>query len=87
MGEPIGYTNVNQTSLAYTATKSAFTQNVNGNVQIVANFISPITPDDYSRQSLISSYLEIQVSSLDGNDHTVELYTDVTAGTVAKVIN
>lgn len=71
---------VNQTSFEYTSTRSIFQQNVNGQVGLTVTFLSPITPEDYVRGSLISSYLDVQVSSLDGNTHDVQLYTDISAG-------
>ena len=43
-------------------------------------FLSPITPDDMKRQSLIFSYLDVSVESMDGASHDVQLYTDISAG-------
>lgn len=37
------------------------------------------SPKDLMRSSLPYSYLEVEVSSLDGNDHNVQLYTDISA--------
>jgi len=71
---------VNQTSFEYTSTKSIFTQNVNNKVGLVVTFLSPVTPTDYVRGSLVSSYLDVQVYSLDGNTHDVQIYTDISAG-------
>ncbi|KAF2152142.1 glutaminase GtaA [Myriangium duriaei CBS 260.36] len=76
---PAGLQNVTQTAFEYTATRSVFTQNVNGIVDITVTFLSPITPDDYTRGSLISSYMEVAVSSSDGQAHSVQLYTDISA--------
>ncbi len=53
---------------------------VGGKVQMIIEFLSPITPTDYMRQSLIFSYMNVQVKSLDGANHRVQLYTDVSAG-------
>lgn len=82
MGNPAGnLTLASQTSLEYTSTRSVYKQSINGQVGITATFLSPLTPDDYMRSSLISSYLQVEVVSLDGNDHDVQLYTDISAGT------
>jgi len=80
MGDPLGLPMVNQTSFEYTSTRSIFKQTVNDAVQITVTFLSPITPNDYMRGSLTSSYMEVEVSSLDGNGHDVQLYTDISAG-------
>lgn len=79
MGAVEGYPFADQSGVEYTSTKSIFHQSVGGLVNLTVTFLSPITPLDYVRQSLISSYLEVQVSSLDGKDHDVQLYTDISA--------
>ena len=79
MGLP-GSTTVNQTAFEYTSSKSIFTMNVEGKVEMKITFLSPLTPHDLKRQSLVFSYLDVQVSSLDGNDHQVQLYSDISAG-------
>lgn len=71
---------VNQTSYSYTSTSSVYVLSVEDKVQITATFLSPITPDDFQRQSLIFSYLNVEVVSLDGGEHDVQLYTDISAG-------
>ena len=85
MGDPAGFTasdlpTVNQTSFEYTATRSIFEQQVNNAVGITVTFLSPVTPNDYMRGSLVSSYMHVAVSSLDGATHDVQLYTDISAG-------
>lgn len=55
-------------------------QSVEDKVQITVTFLSPITPDDFLRQSLIFSYINVEVVSLDGRKHDVQLYTDISAG-------
>lgn len=70
---------VNQTAFEYTATKSIFTMNA-GAVEMKITFLSPITPDDLKRQSLVFSYLNVEVSSLDGGNHDVQVYADISAG-------
>jgi hypothetical protein len=83
MGLP-GSTTVTQTAFEYTSTKSIFTMNVGGKVEMNITFMSPITPNDFKRQSLIFSYLNVEVSSLDGNDHDVQVYADISAGKMKK---
>ena len=80
MGNP-GAPNVNQISYIYTSTKSIFTMNVAGKVEMIITFLSPVTPDDLKRQSLTFSYLHVAVSSMDGKAHDVQLYSDISAGT------
>ncbi len=51
-----------------------------GPVALKVTFLSPIFPTDLKRQSLPFSYVDVLVSSSDGNPHEVQLYTDITAG-------
>lgn len=81
MGAP-GPQAVNQTAYEYTTTKSIFTFNVDDLVEMTVTFLSPITPNDFKRQSLIFSYLNVDVKSLDGNTHDVQLYADISAGEI-----
>ena len=81
MGKPDGYNDfANQTSYEYTSTKSIFTITAGDTVQLKVTFMSPITPNDFKRQSLIFSYINVEVSSLDGSQHDVQIYTDISAG-------
>ncbi|TVY85335.1 Glutaminase A [Lachnellula suecica] len=82
MGAP-GPQSVTQKSFEYTSTKSIFTMDVGGVVEMNITFLSPITPDDQKRQSLVFSYLDVAVQSLDGHSHDVQLYTDISAEWVA----
>ncbi|KAH6604549.1 glutaminase a [Trichoderma cornu-damae] len=77
MGGAPGASNVDQQSLKYTSTRTTFTMNVAGKVQLVAEFFSPVFPDDLRRQSIPFSYLSVSVASLDGRSHQVQIYTDV----------
>lgn len=81
MGAYPGVPLVNQTSLEYTSTRSIFTMTVDGKVEMTAEFLSPVYPNDLSRQSITSSYLEVSVRSLDGAEHDVQVYADVSGGT------
>ncbi|KAI4650193.1 uncharacterized protein J4E79_009460 [Alternaria viburni] len=81
MGKPDGYNDfANQTSYEYTSTKSIFTITAGDTVQLKVTFMSPLTPNDFKRQSLIFSYMDVEVSSLDGSSHDVQIYTDISAG-------
>ena len=78
MGAPnVAASKVNQTAFEYTSTRSTFTQNVNMQVGIVVEFLSPVLPNKEKRQSLPFSYMNVEVFSMDGQTHSVELYTDV----------
>ena len=81
MGAPKGYDNATQTSFEYTSTRSIFTIAADDKVQVKVTFLSPLTPNDLKRQSLIFSYMDVEVSSLDGSTHEVQIYTDISAGT------
>ncbi|KAK7047204.1 hypothetical protein VNI00_006870 [Paramarasmius palmivorus] len=50
-----------------------------GPVQLNASFLSPIEPSDWVLQSLPFSYLSVNVQSLDGQAHDIQLYSDITA--------
>ena len=81
MGAPQGgMPLVTQTSFEYTSTKSIFTMNVASKVGMTITFLSPVTPDDLRRQSLVFSYLNVEVHSLDGRPHDVQIYSDISAG-------
>jgi hypothetical protein len=79
MGLP-GSKTVEQTAFEYTSTKSIFTMKVENKLEMNITFMSPITPSDIKRQSLIFSYLDVEVSSLDGQEHAVQIYADISAG-------
>ncbi|KAL5334087.1 glutaminase GtaA [Aspergillus crustosus] len=78
MGLP-GSKTVNQTAYEYTSTKSIFTMHVEEAVEMKVTFLSPITPNDLRRQSLVFSYLNVSVTSLDGESHSVQVYADISA--------
>ncbi|PMD18325.1 DUF1793-domain-containing protein [Hyaloscypha hepaticicola] len=70
---------VNQTSFEYTSTRSTFVMNVANKVSMNVTFLSPITPKDLKRQSIIASYLSVTVAAIDGASHAVKLYADTSA--------
>ncbi|KAJ5154601.1 uncharacterized protein N7500_010040 [Penicillium coprophilum] len=78
MGLP-GSKTVNQTAFEYTSTKSIFTMNVENKIEMKITFLSPVTPSDLKRQSLVFSYLNVEVSALDGHKHDVKVYADISA--------
>ncbi|PBP22484.1 glutaminase GtaA [Diplocarpon rosae] len=82
MGNP-GPQSVNQTAFEYTSTKSMFSMEVGEKVGMNITFVSPVTPQDQKRQSLIFSYLDVGIESLDAAAHDVQLYTDISAEWVA----
>jgi hypothetical protein len=71
---------VTQTGFQYTSTRSIFTMNVGGLVEMNITFLSPLYPNDEKRQSLVFTYLEVAVQSMDGNSHSVQVYADISAG-------
>jgi hypothetical protein len=75
-----------QTSFEYTSTRSTFQFDVGGLLSLEVLFLSPISPDDLVRQSAPVSYLSVSVSSKDGKEHDVQIYTDVSAGECCKMI-
>ncbi|KAG8528122.1 uncharacterized protein KY384_007038 [Bacidia gigantensis] len=80
MGEPFPFPPaVSQTSFEYTSTQSIFIQEVAELIQLNVTFLSPVTPKDIKRHSLPFSYLNVEISSLDGRPHHVQLYSDITA--------
>ncbi|OTA70540.1 glutaminase A [Hypoxylon sp. EC38] len=79
LGAPPGADLVDQTDFSYTSTRSTFVMNVGGKVEMNITFLSPVTPSDLRRQSLVFSYLDVAVHSLDGANHDVQLYADVSA--------
>jgi len=79
MGSP-GPDAVTQTAFEYTSTRSMFTMTVGGMVSMNITFLSPVTPNDMKRQSLPFSYLDVEVASMDGAGHNVQVYADISAG-------
>ncbi|QRV97100.1 DNA polymerase 1 [Ceratobasidium sp. AG-Ba] len=67
-----------QKSVAFTATKSTFVLSA-GPVDLTVQFLSPVEPTDYLRQSLPFSYMTLSAKSTDGASHKVQYYTDISA--------
>jgi hypothetical protein len=66
-----------QTSLRVTATRSVFTLTAGG-VELTAEWLSPIEPDDLKRESLPFTLLTVEVRATDGASHGVQVYADIT---------
>jgi Domain of unknown function (DUF5127)/Domain of unknown function (DUF4965)/Domain of unknown function (DUF1793)/Domain of unknown function (DUF4964) len=66
-----------QTSLQVTATRSVFTLTAGG-VELTAEWLSPIEPDDLKRESLPFTLLTIEVRAIDEASHDVQVYADLT---------
>lgn len=70
----------NQTAQSYTSTKTNFVMNVGDKVELTVSFLSPVFPDDQMRQSISFAYMSVEVKSIDGRSHSVQIYSDVSAG-------
>ena len=75
-GAPGGPQAASVLSGEYTSTRSTFTLSA-GNASFVLDFLSPVAPNDYVRQSLPFSYLTISASGANGNSPSVQVYTDI----------
>jgi len=80
MGLPRDFPKADQVAAEYTSTKSKFTIQADGKVLLKITFLSPITPKDLRRQSLVFSYMQVEIASIDGREHDVDLYTDISGG-------
>lgn len=72
---------VTQQSFEYTSQRSTFIMDVAGKVSMNVTFLSPLSPTDLKRQSIIGSYLSVTVAATDGATHSVQLYSDTSGGT------
>ena len=71
---------VTQDFFEYTSQRSTFIMNVAGKVTMNVTFLSPLTPTDLRRQSIIGTYLSVTLASRDGANHNVQVYADISAG-------
>lgn len=69
-----------QTAQSYTSTKTKFVMNVGAKVELTVSFLSPVFPDDHIRQSIPFAYMNVEVKSIDGRSHSVQIYSDVSGG-------
>ncbi len=87
MGGAPGPAHVNQLSLEYTSTRSIFTFDVAGKVLMTVVFLSPVYADDMARQSQQFSYISAKAKSSDGVPHDVQVYMDVSGGTLVLFLS
>jgi len=64
------------TSADFSATHSTFTVTAN-DVKFVLDFFSPVSPHNYTRQSMPFSYLTVSTSSLNNETPSVQIYSDM----------
>ncbi len=86
MGGAPGSAPVKQLSLEYTSTKSIFTFDVAGKALMTVTFLSPVYPDDMARQSQQFSYISAKARSSDGVPHDIQVYMDVSGGTLVLLL-
>ncbi|KAI0633522.1 hypothetical protein C8Q77DRAFT_1217900 [Trametes polyzona] len=68
--------NANVTKIQITPTRSIFVMRA-GRMNITVTFLSPIEPSDWVLQSLPFSYVTVDLNTIDGNSHEVQLYSDI----------
>ncbi|KAJ8483513.1 hypothetical protein ONZ51_g4651 [Trametes cubensis] len=68
----------NVTNVQITPTRSIFVMQA-GPMNVTVTFLSPIEPSDWVLQSLPFSYVSVEASSLDGQPHDVQMYSDISA--------
>jgi uncharacterized protein (DUF608 family) len=77
--DPIGTRHMaQQKSVRVTPTQSIFTLTA-GPIELTLNFFTPIDPTDLKRLSLPASYIAVSAKSTDGANHTIDLYTSISA--------
>jgi hypothetical protein len=70
------FPSMQQISLRTTATASIFVLRQAG-VELTVTFLSPVEPGDLRRQSQPLSYIAASARSIDGADHRVSVYVDI----------
>ncbi|KAG6821602.1 hypothetical protein H0H93_000111 [Arthromyces matolae] len=79
-----------QKSFEFTATQSIFVLTA-GPVDVQVTFLSPVEATDFVKQSIPLSYMAVSIHPTDGQSHSIQVYSDVTAewtsGDDAKVVN
>ena len=76
---------VTQVSAEYTSLRTTFIMSVAGKVSMNVTFVSPVTPNDLQRQSVIGTYLSVSIVATDGATHSVQVYADTSAGMSAEI--
>ncbi|KAK0481511.1 hypothetical protein IW261DRAFT_1606804 [Armillaria novae-zelandiae] len=77
-GDYADTTYTNLTSFEVTPTRTIFRIHANA-TNVNVTFLSPIEPSDLVLQSLPFSYVYVDVESNDGQEHSIQLYSDITA--------
>ena len=75
----LGYPALSQDAFTYTATKSIFSLSSPEGVGMNVTFMSPIYPNDFKRHSQIATYVQVHLWSIDGAEHDIDLYADISA--------
>ncbi len=70
------FATMRQISVETTSTKSEFVLHAAG-VELTVSFLSPVEPGDLRRQSQPLSYISSTARSIDGKDHKVAVYLDI----------
>ncbi|KAJ8475297.1 hypothetical protein ONZ51_g6647 [Trametes cubensis] len=82
LGDPgipgVNFTKTTQKSFEFTSTQSIFVMTA-GPVDLTITFLSPVEPSNLVNQSFPFSYLSVSAASNDGNDHSVQVYADISA--------
>lgn len=79
LGAPVGTDVPNtmaETALRITPTQSVFTF-AGGGITLTVDFLSPVEPSDFMRQSIPLSDITMSAQSNDGSTHTVSIYMDI----------
>lgn len=67
-----------QTGFSFTSTQSTFVLSA-GSVELTVSFLSPVDATDLVKQSIPFAYMTVSAASTDGNEHSVQVYTDISA--------
>ncbi|KAJ7682671.1 DUF1793-domain-containing protein [Mycena polygramma] len=81
LGDPgitVPFTKAIQKSMEFTSTQSIFVMSA-GRVDLTVTFLSPVEPNDLSKQSFPFSYMALSAASTDGSSHSVQVYSDISA--------
>ncbi|KAI0759822.1 DUF1793-domain-containing protein [Trametes elegans] len=68
----------NITNVQITPTRTIFVMQA-GPMNVTVTFLSPIESSDWVLQSLPFSYVSVEANSLDGQTHSVQVYSDISA--------
>ncbi|KAH9915038.1 uncharacterized protein BXZ73DRAFT_54569 [Epithele typhae] len=63
-------------NMQLTPTRTIFTVTT-GSIRLNVTFLSPIEPDDLVKQSIPFTYLSVDVMSIDGTPHDVQIWSDI----------